>query len=53
MSPPTLDEKTQARLVAMLDRMHLDHVLGQIDPYADSMTSCNLLHGLPPSQASD
>ena len=34
-------------------RMHLDHALGQIDPCADSMTSCNLLHGLPPSQASD
>ena len=36
-----------------IHRMHLDHALGQIDSYADGIASCNLLHGLPPSQASD
>jgi hypothetical protein len=34
-----------------IHRMHLDHALGQADPYSNSSTSCNLLHGLPPSMA--
>jgi hypothetical protein len=38
-------------------RMHLDHALGQVGPHAHRFTpgttSCNLLHGLPLSQASD
>ena len=36
-----------------IDRMHLDHALGQVNPYANGLASCNLLHGLPLSMASD
>ena len=38
-----------------VDGVHLDHALGQIDPHSNdypaAFTSCNLLHGLPPSMA--
>ncbi len=34
-------------------RMQLDRALDQIRTYSNRLTSCNLLHGLPPSQAPD
>ena len=34
-------------------RMHLDHALGEIDPYTHGPFSGNLVHGLPLSQAAD
>jgi hypothetical protein len=31
-----------------IDGVNLDHALGQIDPDANGLTSCNLLHGTSP-----
>lgn len=36
---------------ARVHRMNLDHPLGKIDPYSNCLTSCNLIHGRPLSQA--
>ena len=40
---------------SQVDSVYLDHALGEIDAHAHRFTarlsSCNLLHGLPPSMA--
>lgn len=36
-----------------IDGMHVDYALGQVNPYANGLSSCNLLHELPLSMASD
>jgi hypothetical protein len=46
-----LDRSDCHHAALRIHSVNLNHMLGQVHPYANDLASCNLLHGLPLSMA--